>query len=174
MLQRSLGDMDIGVLGPVEASAGGKPVFVGAGKPRALLALLALNAGATISTDRLVGGLWGDEPPATAAKMVQLYVSQLRKALANGGDGAEIVTRGRGYELRLGDGELDARRFEKLVAAGAARDALSLWRGAALADVADEPFAAAEIRRLDELRVAALELAIDGDLAAGRHREVAG
>jgi WD40 repeat protein/DNA-binding SARP family transcriptional activator len=166
--------MDIGVLGPVEASAGGKPVFVGAGKPRALLALLALNAGATISTDRLVGGLWGDEPPATAAKMVQLYVSQLRKALANGGDGAEIVTRGRGYELRLGDGELDARRFEKLVAAGAARDALSLWRGAALADVADEPFAAAEIRRLDELRVAAFELAIDGDLAAGRHREVAG
>ena len=144
--------MDIGVLGPVEASAGGKPVFVGAGKPRALLALLALNAGSTISTDRLVEGLWGEEPPASAAKMVQLYVSQLRKALADDGDGAEIVTRGRGYELRLGDGELDARRFEQLVAAGAARDALSLWRGAPLADVADEPFAAAEIRRLDELR----------------------
>ena len=168
--------MDIRVLGPVEASAGGKPVFVGAGKPRALLALLALNAGSAISTDRLVEGLWGEEPPATAAKMVQLYVSQLRKALAAGGDGdgAEIVTRGRGYELRLGDGELDARRFEKLVAAGAARDALSLWRGAPLADVADEPFAAAEIRRLDELRVAALELAVDGDLAGGRHREVVG
>ena len=80
--------MDIRVLGPVEASAGGKPVFVGAGKPRALLALLALNAGSTISTDRLVEGLWGEEPPATAAKMVQLYVSQLRKALAAGGDGA--------------------------------------------------------------------------------------
>ena len=166
--------MDIRVLGPVEASAGGKPVFIGAGKPRALLALLALNAGSTISTDRLVEGLWGEEPPATAAKMVQLYVSQLRKALADDGDGAEIVTRGRGYELRLGDGELDARRFERLVAAGAARDALSLWRGAPLADVADEPFAAAEIRRLEELRVAALELAIDGDLAAGRHREVVG
>ena len=166
--------MDIRVLGPVEASAGGKPVFVGAGKPRALLALLALNAGCDVSTDRLVEGLWGEEPPATAAKMVQLYVSQLRKALADGGNGAEIVTRGRGYELRLGDGELDARRFEQLVAAGAARDALSLWRGAPLADVADEPFAAAEIRRLDELRVAALELAIDGDLAAGRHREVVG
>jgi WD40 repeat protein/DNA-binding SARP family transcriptional activator len=166
--------MDIGVLGPVEASAGGKPVLVGAGKPRALLALLALNAGSTISTERLVEGLWGEEPPATAAKMVQLYVSQLRKALAAGADGAEIVTRGRGYELRLGDGELDARRFEKLVAAGAARDALSLWRGAPLADVADEPFAGPEIRRLEELRVAALELAIDGDLAAGGHREVAG
>jgi WD40 repeat protein/DNA-binding SARP family transcriptional activator len=166
--------MDIRVLGPVEASAGGKPVFVGAGKPRALLALLALNAGATIATDRLVEGLWGDEPPATAAKMVQLYVSQLRKAFADGGNGAEIVTRGRGYELRLGDGELDARRFEQLLAAGAARDALSLWRGAPLADVADEPFAVAEIRRLDELRLAASELAIDADLAAGRHREVVG
>ncbi|MEP6954652.1 MAG: BTAD domain-containing putative transcriptional regulator [Solirubrobacteraceae bacterium] len=149
-------------------------MLVGAGKPRGLLALLALSAGSTISTDRLVEGLWGEAPPATAAKMVQLYVSQLRKALAGGGDGAEIVTRGRGYELRLGDGELDARRFEELVAAGAARDALSLWRGAPLADVADEPFAAAQIRRLDELRVAALELAINGDLAAGRHREVAG
>jgi DNA-binding SARP family transcriptional activator len=103
-----------------------------------------------------------------------LYVSQLRRALADTEDGAEIVTRGRGYELRLGDGELDARRFEELVAAGAARDALRLWRGAPLADVADEPFAAAEIRRLHELRVAAIELAIDGDLAAGRHREVAG
>ena len=166
--------MDIRVLGPVEASAGGEPVVVGAGKPRALLALLGLNAGSTVSTDRLVEGLWGEEPPATAAKLVQLYVSQLRKALADGGDGAEIVTRGRGYELRLGDGELDARRFEQLVAAGAARNALSLWRGAPLADVADEPFAAAEIGRLEELRVAALELAIDGDLAAGRHREVAG
>jgi len=166
--------MDIRVLGPVEASAGGKPVFVGAGKPRALLALLALNAGSTISTDRLVEGLWGEAPPATAAKMVQLYVSQLRKAFADGGNGAEIVTRGRGYELRLGDGELDAQRFEELVSAGAVRDALTLWRGPPLADVADEPFAATEIRRLDDLRVAALELAIDGDLAAGRHREVAG
>jgi DNA-binding SARP family transcriptional activator/WD40 repeat protein len=166
--------VDIRILGPVEVSAGGKPVLVGAGKPRALLALLALNAGSTISTDRLVEGLWGEEPPATAAKMVQLYVSQLRRALADTENGAEIVTRGRGYELRLGDGELDARRFEELVVAGAARDALRLWRGAPLADVADEPFAAAEIRRLHELRVAAIELAIDGDLAAGRHLEVAG
>src|SRR5215211_4115448 len=108
--------MDIRILGPVEASAGGKPVLVGAGKPRALLALLALNAGSTIATDRLVEGLWGEEPPATAAKMVQLYVSQLRRALADTENGAEIVTRGRGYELQLGGGELDARRFEELVA----------------------------------------------------------
>src|SRR3954447_19757344 len=166
--------MDICVLGPVEATAGGKPVLVGAGKPRALLALLALNAGSTVSTDRLVEGLWGDEPPATAPKMVQLYVSQPRKAIANGDNGAEIVTRGRGYELRLGDGELDARRFEELVAAGATRDALRLWRGAALADVAEEPFAAVQIRRLEELRLAATELAIDRDMACGRHQEVLG
>jgi WD40 repeat protein/DNA-binding SARP family transcriptional activator len=167
-------NIQISVLGPVEVSSDGRPVAIGPGKPRALLALLALHEGSTVSTDRLVEGLWGEEPPATAAKMVQLCVSQLRKALVAGGDGAEIVTRGRGYELRLGDGDLDARRFEELVAAGAAREALGLWRGAPLADVAHEPFAAAEIRRLEELRVAALELAIDGDLAAGRHREVAG
>src|SRR5215213_7759228 len=102
--------MDLGVLGPVEASVDGHPVAIGAGKPRALLALLALNAGSTVSTERLIEGLWGEEPPATAPKMVQIYVPQLRNALAangNGdgdGDGAQILTRGRGYELRLGDG----------------------------------------------------------------------
>ena len=128
-----------------------------------------------MSTDRLVEGLWGEEPPATAAKMVQLYVSQLRKALADGGDGAEIVTRGRGYELRLGDGGLDARALRAADRRPARpREALALWRGAPLADVADEPFAAGEIRRLEELRLTAVELAIDSDLAAGRHREVVG
>jgi DNA-binding SARP family transcriptional activator len=166
--------MEISVLGPVEVSAGGRPVAIGAGKPRALLAMLALHEGSTLSTDRLVEGLWGEQPPATAAKMVQLCVSQLRRALPNGTDGAQIVTRGRGYELRLGGGGLDARRFERLIAEGRPREALALWRGAPLADVADEPFAAAEIRRLEELRLTAIELAIDGDLAAGRHREVVG
>jgi WD40 repeat protein/DNA-binding SARP family transcriptional activator len=168
------GQMEISVLGPVEVSAGGRPVAIGAGKTRALLALLALHEGSTVSTDRLVEGLWGEEPPATAAKMVQACVSQLRRALARSGDGAQIVTRGRGYELRLGDGGLDARRFERLIGEGRPRAALGLWRGAPLADVADEPFAAAEIRRLEELRLTAIELAIDRDLAAGRHREVVG
>src|SRR5215211_4119133 len=131
--------MDIRILGPVEASAGGKPVLVGAGKPRALLALLALNAGSTIATDRLVEGLWGEEPPATAAKMVQLYVSNLRKAMAAHGEDDAIATRGRGYQLLLGRDRVDAGRFERLLAQGAAREALRLWRGPALADVADEP-----------------------------------
>jgi WD40 repeat protein/DNA-binding SARP family transcriptional activator len=166
--------MQISVLGPVEVSVGGQPVAIGAGKPRALLALLALHEGMTVSTDRLVEGLWGQEPPSTAHKMVQLYVSQLRKALANGGDNGEIVTRGRGYELRLGNGGLDARRFEQLITRGMPREALRLWRGAPLADVADEPFAGGEIRRLEELRLRAIELAVDTDLAGGRHLEVVG
>ena len=164
--------MQINVLGPVEVTVDGRPVVVSAGKPRALLALLALHEGSTLSTDRLVADLWGDEPPPTAAKMVQLCVSQLRKTLPNGDSRTEIVTRGRGYELRMGDGELDASRFERLVADGRPREALGLWRGAPLGDVADEPFAGAEIRRLEELRLSALELAIDHDLDEGRHREV--
>jgi DNA-binding SARP family transcriptional activator/DNA-binding beta-propeller fold protein YncE len=132
-----------------------------------------------VSVDRLIEGLWGNEPPASAPKMIQLYVSQLRRLLV--GEDAEIVTRGRGYELRVAEDAVDAVRFERLVAhAGAnggtrdgmAREALGLWKGPALADVADEPFAPAEIRRLDELRVRASELAIDLDLAEGRHAEV--
>jgi DNA-binding SARP family transcriptional activator len=168
------GDMDIRVLGPLEASVGGRPVALGGGKPRALLAMLALNAGSTVPAHRLVEGLWGEEPPATAAKMLQVYVSQLRKALAAAGGGEEIATRGRGYELRLADDGLDVWRAERLLAEGAPRQALALWRGPALADVADEPFVASEARRLEELRLDAVELAIDLDLAAGRHREVIG
>ena len=104
--------------------------------------------------------------------MVQLYVSQLRKAMAAHGEDDAIATHGRGYELQLGRDQVDAGRFERLLAQGAAREALRLWRGPALADVADEPFAAPEIRRLEELRATALEVAIDQDLDAGRHREV--
>ena len=168
------GGMDVRVLGPLEASVDGRPLAIGAGKPRALLAMLALQAGSTVSTGRLIDGLWGERPPATAAKMLQQLVSQLRMALAASGGDAEVVTRGRGYELRLEHDDVDVRRFERLVAEGAPREALGLWRGPALDDLADEPFAAAEIRRLEELRLTAIELAIDGDLAAGRHRELIG
>ena len=113
--------------------------------------------------------------------MVQLYVSQLRKLLR--GSEAEILTRGRGYELRLALDRVDAARFERLVAAaeqadgapnGEARAALALWRGSPLADVAHEPFASAEIRRLEDLRLQAAELAIHSDLVARRHGEVLG
>ena len=152
------------------ASMSDRSLSVRASRARCL-AMLALNAGSPVSAERLIDGLWGEQPPATAAKMVQVYVSQLRKALAASGDGAEIVTRGRGYELRLGTGDVDARRFERLVAEGAPREALALWRGPPLDDVATEPFAALEIRRLQELRLAAVELAVEHDLAAGRHVE---
>jgi YVTN family beta-propeller protein len=162
--------MDLRLLGPIEAAVEGRPVTLGPPKQRALLAMLALEAGRTVSADRLVDGLWGDDPPASAAKMVQLYVSQLRRLMD--GNGAEIVTRGRGYELRMRPEDLDVVRFTRLLEDGHAREALSLWRGQALADLDGEPFAAAEIQRLEELRLRATERAIDDDLAAGRHAEV--
>jgi len=164
--------MDLRLLGPIEARLGERPIALGAPKQRALLAMLALQAGRTVSADRLAEGLWGEEPPASAPKMVQLYVSQLRRLFE--GDGAEIVTRGRGYELRLVHGAVDAIEFERLLEQDRARDALALWHGDPLADVADEPFAALEIRRLGGLRVRAAEEAIDADLKAGRHDEVIG
>jgi WD40 repeat protein/DNA-binding SARP family transcriptional activator len=164
--------MNVGLLGPLEASVDGHALHLGAGKPRALLAILALHPGEPVSAERLIDGLWGEQPPATATKLVQLYVSQLRKALAEIGDGAAILTRGHGYELDVAAEDVDAGRFERLVADGAPREALALWRGPPLDDVAGEPFAAAAIRRLEELRLTALERAIDADLAAGRQRDV--
>jgi len=163
--------LHVRVLGSVEASVGGREVTLGAGKPRALFALLALHAGEAVSADRLIEGIWGEQPPATAAKMLQVYVSQLRKALAAAGEDGAIVTRAHGYELHIGADDCDALRFERLLAGGAARQALALWRGPPLADVV-EPFAEVEARRLEERRLDAVELAIDDDLAAGRHGEV--
>jgi YVTN family beta-propeller protein len=169
--------MNLQLLGPVEATLDDRPIPLGATKQRAVLAMLALQANATVSVDDLVDGLWGDDPPATASKMVQLYVSQLRRLLA--GNDAEILTHGRGYELRLPPDAVDVARFERLVedaasngvANDSAQRALALWHGAALADVADEPFAGVEIRRLEELRLRASELAVDADLAAGRNQQ---
>src|ERR1700754_3405103 len=159
--------MLVNLLGPIEAVTDDGAVGLGGAKQRAVLAMLALPTGSTVSADRLMDGLWGDHPPASALKLVQLYVSHLRKAL---GEEDVIATHGRGYELRLAPHDVDGGRFERLLAQGAAREALRLWRGTPLADVAGEPFAAPEIRRLQELHTAALEVAIDQDLDAGRHR----
>jgi YVTN family beta-propeller protein len=164
--------MDLLLLGPIEARLDGRQIALGARQQRAVLAMLALRVGRTVSAERLAEGLWGEQPPSSAPKMVQLYVSHLRRLLE--GNGAEIVTRGRGYELRLTGGEVDAVRFERLLEESRHREALALWRGEALADVAEEPFAAAEIRRLGELRLCAVEKAIDADLSAGLHGEVIG
>jgi peptide/nickel transport system substrate-binding protein len=163
--------MDVRLLGPLEVRLGDGPIQLGPRKQRAVLAMLALEVGRTVSADRLAAGLWGEEPPPSAPKMVQLYVSHLRRVLD--GD-ASIATRGRGYELQLPEAAVDALRFEQLLEESRGREALALWRGDALADVADEPFAAAEIRRLDELRLQAAEMAIDADLEAGRHVDVIG
>lgn len=164
--------MQIHLLGPVEVTFGNGPAALGGPKPRAVLAMLALQAGSTVPAERLIDGLWGEDPPATAGKLVQLYVSNLRKALANGDQGEAIVTHGRGYELQIDRDHIDVARFERLLAQGAAREALGLWRGPALADIADQPFADVEARRLDELRATAHEMAIEHDLDAGLHREV--
>src|SRR4051812_2569790 len=164
--------VDLRLLGPLELRLGDGPVELGPRKQRAVLAMLALEAGRTVSADHLSQGLWGDEPPASAPKMIQLYVSHLRRAID--GDGAQIVTRGRGYELQINGGEVDAIRFECLLGEHRPREALALWHGEALADLADEPFAAPAIRRLDDLRLRASETAIDADLEAGRHADVIG
>ena len=170
--------MEFRVLGELEVLAGDRPLELGGAKQRSVLSMLVLQAGNVVSTDTLIDGLWGERPPATAAKSLQVYVSRLRKAL---GENA-IVTRPPGYLLDATPEQVDVDRFERLVdeakreapaaAAATLRGALELWRGSALADLADEPFARAEIARLEELRLAALEDRIDADLALGRHASV--
>ena len=123
--------MELHLLGPVEASVGGQPVPLGPAKQRAVLAMLALHPNTTVSSDDLVEGLWGEHPPSTGPKMVQQYVSQLRRVLDGDGDGAEIVTHGRGYELHIAPDCVDAGRFRRFVAAGASRDVKG-WRSIAV------------------------------------------
>jgi peptide/nickel transport system substrate-binding protein len=165
------------ILGGLEVREGGRPVPIGAGKQRALLAILLLHANEVLATDRLIDELWGESPPDTARKAVQVYVTRLRKTL-----GAErIRTHEPGYVLELDSDELDLARFERGLdegrrlreegedarAAGLLREALALWNGPPLADFTYEPFAQTEIPRLEELRLAALEERIDADLALG-------
>ena len=161
--------MEFRLLGPVEVIGDdGVPLALGGRRPRALLALLLLHANEAVSTDRLIDGVWGESAPANALGALQVHVHALRKAL--GSD--RIVTRAPGYLVRVDWDELDLERFTQLVERGdrdALREALALWRGPALADIADQPFARAEAIRLDEGRLAALEARIDGDLDAGRH-----
>jgi len=176
--------MEFRVLGSLEVVDHDGPVALGAPKQRTLLAVLLLHRGEPVSSDRLIDEIWGEQPPASATKLVQGYVSNLRKAL---GDGL-LVTVGRGYVLRVEPGQVDVDRFETLVAEGrraleggdaltagaVLREALALWRGPALADFAYEPFAQPEIARLEEARLAALEDRIDADLASGEHARLVG
>src|SRR3954447_5369132 len=172
--------MEFRLLGPLEVVEHHRPLVLGGGRQRALFAVLLLHANEVVSADRLIDELWGQAPPMTAGKIVQVYVSRLRKELGNG----RLVTRSPGYLLRVERSELDLARFEQFVAeAGRAdprsaalklRQALALWRGAPMAELAYEPFAQAEIVRLEELRWAALEQRIDADLAVARHSDLVG
>jgi DNA-binding SARP family transcriptional activator/WD40 repeat protein len=173
--------MNIRMLGPFTVEVNGSAIKLAGPKQRAVLSLLAMRANGTLSVDQLVDALWGDRPPASAEKMVQQYVSQLRRLLGEA-DGPEILTRGRGYELAIDPSAVDVLRFEQIIDGATraangergalAREALALWRGPPFADLKDEPFAAAEGRRLEELQLRATELVMEGDLEAGRHAEV--
>jgi DNA-binding SARP family transcriptional activator len=164
--------MDFRILGPLEVLDQGRRVSVRRGKEQALLAYLLLHANELVASDRLVDELWGERPPPTAAKILQNAVSQLRKALGDG----RLLTRAPGYFLRVEPGELDLERFEVLTERGRAerdpallREALELWRGEALADLRDEPFAQRASLQLEEARLAAREDRLDADLAEGRN-----
>jgi DNA-binding SARP family transcriptional activator/tetratricopeptide (TPR) repeat protein len=166
------------LLGPLEALVDGAPVRLGPPQQRALLALLLLNANEVVSRDRIVDELWGERPPATAVKLVQVYVSALRKVL----EPEVLVTRAPGYLLQVEPDAVDLDRFRRHLDEGGAalgagapaaaanhfRSALALWRGPALADFAFAPFAQAQIGRLDELRLEALSDRIEADLELGR------
>ncbi|HEY8777271.1 MAG TPA: BTAD domain-containing putative transcriptional regulator [Gaiellaceae bacterium] len=172
-----------GLLGPLSVSSDGTPVALGGQKRRALLAVLLLDANSVVSRDRLIDALWGEEPPETAPNTIQVYISQLRKLLPG-----VLETAPPGYRLVVEPESVDLFEFVRLSEEGRAalgsgdasggaeilRAALALWRGAALADLAWEPFAQAEIVRLEELRLAALEDRIDADLALGRHGQLIG
>ncbi|WP_067179777.1 ATP-binding protein [Microtetraspora niveoalba] len=168
--------MQFGILGPLEARTGeGEPVPVGGPRPRALLAMLLLAAGRPVGVDRLIDGQYGDDAPAGAANAVQAQVSRLRRALPSG----LIELNGAGYRLAIDPDDLDAHRFARLAregrrllaegdhrsAARTLREALALWRGPALADVADAPFAPPQAARLEEARLAAREDLAEAELA---------
>jgi DNA-binding SARP family transcriptional activator len=170
--------MEFLLLGPLEVRHDGEQIELRGSKRRALLALLVLHANEVVRTDRLVDELWGEHPPANAAAALQNHVSRLRKSL-----GADVlVTKPWGYVLRADPQTIDLLRFEALVAEArplAAHErrerlleALALWRGPALADVAAEPALVSEVARLEELRLSALEQRVDTDLELGGEPEL--
>lgn len=167
--------MEFLLLGPLEVRAGEQRIPLGGPRQRALLADLLLHAGSVVSVDTLLEDLWAGKPPPTAEAVVQNAVSRLRQAIGR----EAIETHPPGYLLRAEPGAIDAHRFERLVEearplppaerSAALRDALALWRGSPFADLAYESFLQAEIARLDELRLTALEDRLEAEVALGRH-----
>jgi predicted ATPase/DNA-binding SARP family transcriptional activator/tetratricopeptide (TPR) repeat protein len=154
----------------LEVAEDGNVLSLGRGRQRALLGILLLHANEVVAQDRLVDALWGESPPPTALTALHGHVSRLRGLL-----GAErLETRPPGYVLRLASGELDLHRFERLIEQKRYADALALWRGPPLSDLAFETFARSEIARLEELRLAAVESRFERELGEGRHAELVG
>ena len=172
--------MDFRILGPLEVVDSGSALPLGGRNQRTLLALLLLHAGEVVSSDRMIDALWGEEAPRTAQTSIQNSISRLRKLLGS----ERLVTRSPGYELRLQDDLLDARRARELVGEARAaeppervrlmNEAEQLWRGPPLADFAYAGFAQAAIAQLEELRLGIVEERIDAELELGRDTELLG
>ncbi|MFD1930186.1 BTAD domain-containing putative transcriptional regulator [Nonomuraea mangrovi] len=166
--------MRFAILGPVEVHTDdGTPVRVRERKVRTLLAVLLVHEGRVVPADRLIDDLWGEGPPADAHAALQTKVWHLRRALDGAEPGARdlVVSQAPGYVLHAAG--LDASRFRALVAEGRLDEALALWRGPALADFADAPFAAAAVAHLEELRLTAIEDQAEQRLALGGHVDLA-
>src|SRR3954452_9515740 len=175
--------MQFRILGPLEVGSDDGVIALGGPLPRALLAVLLLRANEPVSVARLTGALWGEDATAGSGRTLQIYVSRLRKAL---GERDRLIISPAGYLVRALPDELDAERFECRVteglealaarqlerAASVLRDALSLWRGPALAELASVWLAPAELARLEQRRLLAVEARVDAELGLGRHAEL--
>lgn len=175
--------MDFRILGPLEVSTGDGSLEIGGRRQRTVLAVLVLNANRTTSTDSIIDAVWGDDPPATARRSIQVYVSRLKKAFGDG----RITSVDPGYRLRVEDGELDADRFAELAAAARTMmntdpsaalskfdTALGLWRGPAMSDLVDDPGIRSRAVPFDEERMAVVEDRFDLELVLGRHEAAVG
>jgi predicted ATPase/DNA-binding SARP family transcriptional activator len=174
--------LEIRLLGSLEALVGGESVSLGGRQPRTILTLLALSAGTTVSTERLIDGVWGSKPPAGAANTVQVYVSRLRRTLQPEGEQPVLRSGPGGYLLDLPNDAVDVLKFERLARAGHERlaggdpnaalplltEALALWRGPALDDV-EQVTSGGLLARLDAHRLAAQVDRVDAEIALGRN-----
>lgn len=183
--------MQFNLMGSFEVLGDGRVYTPTAAKPRQVLAMLATNAGATVSAEHLIDELWPDGPPSSSKTTVQTYVYHLRKLLSPGDEcsGKEVLgTRPAGYVLAVPREDVDIFRFQHLMSEGRAalrrgdaakasdllQQALSLWRGPMLADIACGPRLKGHSAYFEEQRIEALSLRIDADLETGRHREIIG
>ncbi|MEV4279906.1 AfsR/SARP family transcriptional regulator [Actinoplanes xinjiangensis] len=189
--------MEIEVLGPLAAAHNGTSFAPTAGKPRTVLAMLALHAGSVVTVDQLITELWPHGRPRSAKTIVQTYILSLRNRIARcrpNGDSSRAAAKGLlatlpgGYQLNAPEARIDVVQFEKFACAGhrareigdfiaasrAFSDALTLWRGGALMDVQRGPHLDVDVQRLEEARLNVLDCRIDADLRLGRHHELLG